>query len=142
MYVPGWGGEIPSGRGFILAPSSQLFCRGRPEAFSMHEAPGLFPQPCSLDFGGLGEAAGELCRGNTGARSPGSKLSSSPQLACGVIWLSGYGPIWSQNATDLLSSLFTLPEQLGPMVSKLQELPGRRERPGTSSVTKPWMGLL
>ncbi|XP_044922074.1 tyrosine-protein phosphatase non-receptor type 5 isoform X1 [Mustela lutreola] len=36
-------------------------------------------------------------------------------LACGVIWLSGYGPIWSQNATDLLSSLFTLPEQLGPM---------------------------
>ncbi|VCX22519.1 unnamed protein product [Gulo gulo] len=36
-------------------------------------------------------------------------------LACGVIWLSGYGPIWSQNATDLLSSLLTLLEQLGPM---------------------------
>ncbi|XP_044894982.1 tyrosine-protein phosphatase non-receptor type 5 isoform X2 [Felis catus] len=36
-------------------------------------------------------------------------------LACGVLWLSGYGPIWSQNATDLISSLLTLPEQLGPM---------------------------
>ncbi|CAK7315401.1 Tyrosine-protein phosphatase non-receptor type 5 [Vulpes lagopus] len=36
-------------------------------------------------------------------------------LACGVLWLSGYGPIWSQNAADLLSSSLTLLEQLGPM---------------------------
>jgi len=36
-------------------------------------------------------------------------------LACGVLWLSGYGPVWSQNATDLISSLLTLLEQLGPM---------------------------
>ncbi|XP_060033034.1 tyrosine-protein phosphatase non-receptor type 5 isoform X2 [Erinaceus europaeus] len=36
-------------------------------------------------------------------------------LACGVLWFSGYGPIWSQNATDLVSSLFTLLKQLGPV---------------------------
>ncbi|XP_011376067.1 tyrosine-protein phosphatase non-receptor type 5 isoform X3 [Pteropus vampyrus] len=36
-------------------------------------------------------------------------------LACGMLWLSGYGPIWSQNATDLFSSLLALLEQLGPM---------------------------
>ena len=47
-----------------------------------------------------------------------------PQLACGMLWLSGYGPIWSQNATDLISSVLTLLEQLGPSVSKLQGAPG------------------
>lgn len=36
-------------------------------------------------------------------------------LACGMLWLSGYGPTWSQNATDLSSSLLTLLEQLGPV---------------------------
>ncbi|KAF5918909.1 hypothetical protein HPG69_005950 [Diceros bicornis minor] len=36
-------------------------------------------------------------------------------LACGMLWLSGYGPLWSQNATDLLSSSLTLLEQLGPL---------------------------
>ncbi|XP_057605318.1 tyrosine-protein phosphatase non-receptor type 5 [Hippopotamus amphibius kiboko] len=35
-------------------------------------------------------------------------------LACGMLWLSGYGPIWSQNATDLVSSVLTLLEPLGP----------------------------
>nr|KAF6467293.1 protein tyrosine phosphatase non-receptor type 5 [Rousettus aegyptiacus] len=40
-------------------------------------------------------------------------------LACGMLWLSGYGPIWSQNATDLFSSLLTLLEQLGSMVRSL-----------------------
>ncbi|XP_020938916.1 tyrosine-protein phosphatase non-receptor type 5 isoform X2 [Sus scrofa] len=35
-------------------------------------------------------------------------------LACGMLWLSGYGPFWSQNATDLISSVLSLLEQLGP----------------------------
>lgn len=36
-----------------------------------------------------------------------------------MLWLSGYGPFWSQNATDLISSVLSLLEQLGPSVSKL-----------------------
>ncbi|XP_016873923.1 tyrosine-protein phosphatase non-receptor type 5 isoform X1 [Homo sapiens] len=35
-------------------------------------------------------------------------------LACGVLWFSGYGHIWSQNATNLVSSLLTLLKQLEP----------------------------
>nr|XP_039326845.1 tyrosine-protein phosphatase non-receptor type 5 isoform X3 [Saimiri boliviensis boliviensis] len=35
-------------------------------------------------------------------------------LACGVLWFSGYGHIWSQNATNLVSSLLMLLKQLGP----------------------------
>lgn len=62
--------------------------------------------------------------GGNGGKEPRLHTQSShpwlPQLACGVLWLSGYSPGWSQNATDLLSSLLTLLEQLGPMVSKLQ----------------------
>lgn len=34
-------------------------------------------------------------------------------LACGVLWFSGYGHAWSQNARDLISSLLTLLKQLG-----------------------------
>ncbi|XP_012381105.1 tyrosine-protein phosphatase non-receptor type 5 isoform X2 [Dasypus novemcinctus] len=34
-------------------------------------------------------------------------------LACGVLWLTGYGPVWSQNATNLISSMERL--VLGPM---------------------------
>nr|XP_030720809.1 tyrosine-protein phosphatase non-receptor type 5 isoform X1 [Globicephala melas] len=56
------------------------------------------------------------------ARSPSLAVRSSLcllaasqfLLACGMLWLSGYGPIWSQNATDLISSVLTLLEQLGP----------------------------
>ncbi|XP_070129528.1 tyrosine-protein phosphatase non-receptor type 5 isoform X1 [Equus caballus] len=40
--------------------------------------------------------------------------ASQVLLACGMLWLSGYCPLWSQNATDLLSSLLALLEQLGP----------------------------
>lgn len=40
-----------------------------------------------------------------------------PQLACGVLWLSGYGSVWSQNASDVASSSLALLRQLGPMVS-------------------------
>nr|XP_037855512.1 tyrosine-protein phosphatase non-receptor type 5 isoform X6 [Chlorocebus sabaeus] len=36
------------------------------------------------------------------------------QLACGVLWFSGYGHVWAQNATNLVSSLLTLLKQLGP----------------------------
>ncbi|XP_031509227.1 tyrosine-protein phosphatase non-receptor type 5 isoform X1 [Papio anubis] len=35
-------------------------------------------------------------------------------LACGVLWFSGYGHVWAQNATNLVSSLLTLLKQLGP----------------------------
>uniref|UniRef100_A0A8I3NYX2 protein-tyrosine-phosphatase n=1 Tax=Canis lupus familiaris TaxID=9615 RepID=A0A8I3NYX2_CANLF len=50
-----------------------------------------------------------------GGRSGLCLLAASQLLlACGVLWLSGYGPIWSQNATDLLSSSLTFLEQLGP----------------------------
>ncbi|XP_055986886.1 tyrosine-protein phosphatase non-receptor type 5 [Sorex fumeus] len=36
-------------------------------------------------------------------------------LAGGVLWLSGYGPDWTQNASDLASSWLALLRQLGPM---------------------------
>ncbi|XP_024620383.1 tyrosine-protein phosphatase non-receptor type 5 [Neophocaena asiaeorientalis asiaeorientalis] len=50
-----------------------------------------------------------------GVRSSLCLLAASQfLLACGMLWLSGYGPIWSQNATDLISSVLTLLEQLGP----------------------------
>ncbi|MBZ3883159.1 Tyrosine-protein phosphatase non-receptor type 5 [Sciurus carolinensis] len=35
-------------------------------------------------------------------------------LACGVLWFSGYGHIWLQNATDLILSSLTILKQLGP----------------------------
>ncbi|XP_021119567.1 tyrosine-protein phosphatase non-receptor type 5 isoform X2 [Heterocephalus glaber] len=38
-------------------------------------------------------------------------------LACGVLWFSGYGHIWLQNATDLLCTSLTLLTQLGPTAS-------------------------
>lgn len=47
-----------------------------------------------------------------------------PQLACGMLWLSGFGPIWTQNTTDVVSSALTFLERLGPVVSKLQGAPG------------------
>ena len=66
-----------------------------------------------------------------GVRSPGSELNPLSQLACGRLWLSGYGPVWLQNATLL--------EQLGPTVSKLRDLQGRREQLGASHPTSPCM---
>ncbi|XP_010613413.1 tyrosine-protein phosphatase non-receptor type 5 isoform X1 [Fukomys damarensis] len=38
-------------------------------------------------------------------------------LACGVLWFSGYGHIWLQNATDLFCTSLTLLTQLGPTAS-------------------------
>ncbi|EHH23047.1 Tyrosine-protein phosphatase non-receptor type 5 [Macaca mulatta] len=38
-------------------------------------------------------------------------------LACGVLWFCGYGHVWAQNATNLVSSLLTLLKQLGPTVN-------------------------
>ncbi|EHA97456.1 Tyrosine-protein phosphatase non-receptor type 5 [Heterocephalus glaber] len=38
-------------------------------------------------------------------------------LACVVLWFSGYGHIWLQNATDLLCTSLTLLTQLGPTAS-------------------------
>ncbi|XP_076964670.1 tyrosine-protein phosphatase non-receptor type 5 [Callospermophilus lateralis] len=35
-------------------------------------------------------------------------------LACGVLWFSGYGHIWLQNATEVILSSLTLLKQLGP----------------------------
>lgn len=63
-----------------------------------------------------------------------------PQLACGMLWLSGYSPLWSQNATDLLSSLLALLEQLGPTVSQLVEPRGRREWLGPPVPPAPTWG--
>lgn len=63
-----------------------------------------------------------------GAECLGSELSPlprPPQLACGVLWFSGYGHAWSQNARDLISSLLTLLKQLGATVSKLQGTLGK-----------------
>lgn len=70
-----------------------------------------------------------------GAQAPNSVLSPwLPQLACGVLWFSGYGPIWLQSAADLISSLFTLLQQLGPTVSELQGAPGQERAAGGSPV--------
>ena len=40
-----------------------------------------------------------------------------------MLWLSGFGPIWTQNTTDVVSSALTFLERLGPSVSKLQGAP-------------------
>uniref|UniRef100_F7DT35 protein-tyrosine-phosphatase n=1 Tax=Macaca mulatta TaxID=9544 RepID=F7DT35_MACMU len=44
-------------------------------------------------------------------------------LACGVLWFCGYGHVWAQNATNLVSSLLTLLKQLGPTVWHLLRTP-------------------
>lgn len=66
-------------------------------------------------------------------------------LACGVLWFSGYGPIWLQSAADLISSLLTLLQQLGqlgPMVSELRGAPGQERGAGGSPVPPtPGWGL-
>lgn len=119
-----WG--VPSGKGFILAPSGQLLSRESPEAFSAPRVPRALPSAVqSGPWGGWGQVEAAGGRWGQGAQAPDSVRHPPrlPQLACGVLWLSGYGPIWSQNATDLLSSSLTLLEQLGPTVSKLQGAP-------------------
>lgn len=84
---------------------------------------------------------------NGGARSPSSELSllpRLPQLACGVLWLSGYGHIWLQNATDLILSSLTILKQLAPTVSKLWGALGWGDELGASgppSPTPEWASL-
>lgn len=120
-----WAGGSPLGRALSWLPRVSS-SPGRVLRPPLHpEFPGLFPQLCSLDLGGVG---GKLrLQGEDGGQEPKLQTQSVPplaaQLACGVLWLSGYGPIWSQNAADLLSSSLTLLEQLGPMVSKRQGAP-------------------
>lgn len=46
---PGGDGEVPSGKGFILAPSSQLFSRAPPVSFSPGRA--LRPSWCTRHLG-------------------------------------------------------------------------------------------
>lgn len=88
----------------------------------VHFSPGRVLRP---SLGGQVEAEGKLCGWEYRGEEPKPNSVRLSQLACGMLWLSGYGPIWSQNATDLFSSLLTLLEQLGSMVSKLWRSPPR-----------------
>lgn len=118
-----WGGRVPSGKGFLLAPLSQLFSRERSQALAPAAQSG--PWGARLRLKGSSRGWGDGGIWEQGAQAPGSVCCPRPpQLACGMLWLSGYGPIWSQNATDLISSVLTLLEQLGPSVSTLQGAPG------------------
>ncbi|KAF6105747.1 protein tyrosine phosphatase non-receptor type 5 [Phyllostomus discolor] len=100
MYVAG--GSLGRAVSWLLVVSFPPKRALRPPLGTQHLGPS--PHDAVRTLGAQVEVS-SLGR-ETGAKSPGSELNPLSQLACGMLWLSGYGPVWLQNATLL--------EQLGP----------------------------